>query len=728
MVHREALPSEAVLDRRYRLGEVIGSGGFGITYLAHDLGLDTPVAIKEYFPTQFATRDASYSVHPRSSSDKPSFERLRSSFIREARTLAQIDHPAVVRVLSVFETNGTAYMVMRYEAGPSMKAWLEGLGRRPTQAELDAIAEPLLAALEVMHGDDILHRDIAPDNIIIRPDQPPVLIDFGAARRLAGELSSTMTGIVKEGYSPQEQYSVNGKAQGPWSDIYSLGATLYAAVTGRKPAEATQRMLADDMVPASEVGAGHYRAEFLAAIDAALKLFPKERPQSIVAWREALLAGTELARPPVASASQSAAVPAGARAPTAAMAAPEVSKPAAGSAGSSRLGRLAAGIALLLALAGGGAYLAGSGNGFRPAGGGGGSPTSGGVAPQDRAAASGGAVSDSQVAGRIGVGSEVVTKGGEPAATSAAGASSPAGEVRTAQVQAVEPAMPVADRVEPEAAASPGSPAPSAASAPNAPTPPEGEVQATPAARAGEDAAAAERAAAEEEALRQEHARAAAQAEAEQARAKAENEAQARAKAAADAAAAQAVARAQAAERERIEAELVAIRERLQTQAETLRKAQEESRLARLAAEKAKQAADQEAADARERGRKHAAASAGGEEAPAKPKTRVASLSKPDDEASGSGSGRFDGRWTLTRIGENCRAGRVRSFSFRIAGGETTNGKGSVSAAGRFKYRGKSKIGDKPVHFSGSLNGSSGRGTFYVEGGRCEGTFTVSRN
>ncbi|MEZ5855239.1 MAG: protein kinase [Hyphomicrobiaceae bacterium] len=170
MVHREALPSDAILDRRFRLGEVIGSGGFGITYLAQDLGLDTPVAIKEYFPTQFATRDSSYSVHPRSHSDKPSFERLRSSFIREARTLAQIDHPAVVRVLSVFETNGTAYMVMRYEAGPSMKAWLDELGRRPTQAELDEIVEPLLSALEVMHADDILHRDIAPDNII-RPGQ-----------------------------------------------------------------------------------------------------------------------------------------------------------------------------------------------------------------------------------------------------------------------------------------------------------------------------------------------------------------------------------------------------------------------------------------------------------------------------------------------------------------------------------------------------------------------------
>ena len=135
----------------------------------------------------------------------------------------------------MFEANSTAYMVMRFEQGQSFEAWLKGLGRPPTQEELDRIAAPLLDALEMMHAENFLHRDIAPDNIIVRADGTPVLLDFGAARRAVAEMSRALTGIVKAGYSPQEQYASDSRLQGPWSDIYALGGTLYRAVTGGSP-------------------------------------------------------------------------------------------------------------------------------------------------------------------------------------------------------------------------------------------------------------------------------------------------------------------------------------------------------------------------------------------------------------------------------------------------------------------------------------------------------------
>src|SRR6185369_2123099 len=150
--------------------------------------------------------------------------------------------------------------------------WLKGLGRPPTQDELDAIVAPLLDALQMMHAAKFLHRDIAPDNIIIRPDGTPVLLDFGAARRAVAEMSRALTGIVKAGYSPHEQYSSDSRLQGPWSDIYALGATLYRAVAGRPPEEVALRVDQDHMRPAVQAATGTYRPGFLAAIDACLKV------------------------------------------------------------------------------------------------------------------------------------------------------------------------------------------------------------------------------------------------------------------------------------------------------------------------------------------------------------------------------------------------------------------------------------------------------------------------
>ena len=191
MDSRLGLPVNTVLDGSYRIERVVGSGGFGITYEAEDVNLGTAVAIKEYYPFDFGDRDATMSVKPKSDRHQQTFDWGRSNFLQEARTLARFEHPSIVRVTRVFEANSTAYMVMRFEQGQSFEDWLRSLGRLPTQEELDSIVAPLLDALQMMHAENFLHRDIAPDNIIVRGDGTPVLLDFGAARRAVAEMSRT---------------------------------------------------------------------------------------------------------------------------------------------------------------------------------------------------------------------------------------------------------------------------------------------------------------------------------------------------------------------------------------------------------------------------------------------------------------------------------------------------------------------------------------------------------
>src|SRR5215475_2494838 len=230
------------------------------------------------------------SVRPKSERHRNTFEWGRSNFLQEARTLARFEHPSIVRVTRVFETNATAYMVMRFEEGDSFEAWLRGLGRPPSQEELDRIVAALLEALQMMHAKDFLHRDIAPDNILVRRNGSPVLLDFGAARRSVAEMSRSLTGIVKAGYSPHEQYSSDNRQQGPWSDLYAFGGTLYRAVTGRTPDEATLRVDVDHMPPASQVARkSGYRPGFLSAIDACLRVRHSERPRSVAQLRPLML-------------------------------------------------------------------------------------------------------------------------------------------------------------------------------------------------------------------------------------------------------------------------------------------------------------------------------------------------------------------------------------------------------------------------------------------------------
>jgi hypothetical protein len=288
--NRLSLRVNTVLDGSYRIVRVVGAGGFAITYEAEDVHLGTPVALKEYYPVDFGDRDSTMSVRPKSERHRNTFEWGRSNFLQEARTLARFEHPSIVRVTRVFEANATAYMVMRFEEGDSFEAWLRSLGRPPSQEELDRIIAPLLEALEMMHAKDFLHRDIAPDNILVRRNGGPVLLDFGAARRAVAEMSRSLTGIVKAGYSPHEQYSSDSRQQGPWSDIYALGATLYRAVAGLPPEEVTLRVDQDRMPPAAAAATGTYRPEFLAGIDACLRVRSSQRPQSVSQLRTLLLA------------------------------------------------------------------------------------------------------------------------------------------------------------------------------------------------------------------------------------------------------------------------------------------------------------------------------------------------------------------------------------------------------------------------------------------------------
>ncbi|MDX2159063.1 MAG: serine/threonine-protein kinase [Hyphomicrobiaceae bacterium] len=292
---RQPLPTNTILGNgidQYRIDTVLGPGGFGITYLAHDLRFDRDVAIKEYFPAEFAVREGTTSIRSSGRGQGNFFDQGKRYFLDEARTLGKFRHEHIVRVLNLFEQFNTAYMVLEFEEGQSLKSWLRYLGRRPTQDEIDRILEPMLSALEAIHAKGMFHRDIAPDNIILRPNGEPVLIDFGAARNFVRENSYTIGAIVKHGYSPPEQYTLDTKLQGAWSDIYALSATIYFAIMGEPPEEAARRQLQDSMLPIeSHIDAYHrglYRPSLLAALNAGLALKPKQRPQTVAELRALL--------------------------------------------------------------------------------------------------------------------------------------------------------------------------------------------------------------------------------------------------------------------------------------------------------------------------------------------------------------------------------------------------------------------------------------------------------
>jgi len=284
----------------FEVESVLGEGGFGIVYLAHDHALERKVALKEYMPAALALRGEQSQVRVRSERHRDTFEAGLKSFINEARLLAQFDHPSLVKVYRFWEANGTAFMVMPFIEGKTLKDTLKEMGEPPGEDWLMGVLAPLTEALLVLHGENCYHRDIAPDNVIlISGSGRPLLLDFGAARRVIGDMTQALTVILKPGYAPIEQYAeVPSMKQGPWTDVYALAAVVYYAITGRTPPPSVGRMVKDDYVPLAQLAQGRYSERLAKAVDRALQVLPDQRTQSISEFREDLgLAGHYTPKP-----------------------------------------------------------------------------------------------------------------------------------------------------------------------------------------------------------------------------------------------------------------------------------------------------------------------------------------------------------------------------------------------------------------------------------------------
>ncbi len=268
--------------RQYRVIRILGEGGFATTYLAEDKDLKKYFAIKEYGPKDFS-KSIGQSIVPRERYEND-FNWGRSRFLEEARLLAKFTHPNIVNVSQVFEENNTAYMVLDYQKGMPLHDWRNRHSDELTQSRIDAVIAPLLDALDKLHQNNILHRDIAPDNIFIRDDGTPVLLDFGSAREAFSLKTQTVSAVVKDGFSPIEQYSRKNDSQGPWTDIYSLAATIYWLISKKAPSPSVERLVSDDLIPIT----GNFRTSFIAAVYWGLKVLPKDRPDSIKKWRQSI--------------------------------------------------------------------------------------------------------------------------------------------------------------------------------------------------------------------------------------------------------------------------------------------------------------------------------------------------------------------------------------------------------------------------------------------------------
>ncbi|WP_238136799.1 serine/threonine protein kinase [Variovorax sp. JS1663] len=292
---RHALPERTDIEG-FQILRPLGEGGFGIVYLAWDPLLERHVALKEYMPAALAVRaDDSLGVSMRSERHRGTFEAGLKSFLNEARLLASFDHPALLKVFRFWEAHGTAYMAMPYYEGPTLKEMLAGESSPPAEAQLREWLHPLLDALAILHEKKCLHRDISPDNILLT-SAGPVLLDFGAARRVISDMTQGLTAVLKPGFAPIEQYG-GVMAQGPWTDLYALAGVVYYAITGRLPPASAGRVVSDAFEPLAGTHGGLYGERFLQAIDASLALRPEARPQDVGQFR-ALIGGPALADAP----------------------------------------------------------------------------------------------------------------------------------------------------------------------------------------------------------------------------------------------------------------------------------------------------------------------------------------------------------------------------------------------------------------------------------------------
>jgi serine/threonine protein kinase len=282
----------------YQLGEyviesVLGKGGFGITYKARDTKLSATVAIKEYFPQAVATRAAENTIRP-FTNGVADFQWGLQEFLKEAQALARFKHQHIVRVLRFVEANATAYMVMEYEEGESLDVYLKRSGGYLNEQMLLNVFIPVLSGLQAVHDAGLLHLDIKPDNIYLRSNGQPMLIDFGSARQAKTDGEQTGKIALTPAYSSIEQYPGIGET-GPWSDVYSMGATLYRCITGKAPADslkryqAKQAKLVDPYMPATEFDRPIYSKHIRESVDLAMALMPEARPQSAQLLQKALM-------------------------------------------------------------------------------------------------------------------------------------------------------------------------------------------------------------------------------------------------------------------------------------------------------------------------------------------------------------------------------------------------------------------------------------------------------
>ena len=271
--------------QEFVIERVLGAGGFALTYLARDESLDAWRAVKEYLPREWAVRREG-AVRPRTERDAENYRWGLDRFLKEARILAQFEHHRdIVSVYRVFEGLGTAYLVMEYVDGRSLKDVIASAGVLPDDA-VRALLLSLTHGLAEVHGAGLLHRDIKPDNVMLRPNGMPVLIDFGSARQVTRG-SRPLTEILTPGYAPIEQYSERGH-QGPWSDIYALGAVAYVALSGKLPDTAPDRVRGDRLPPVTDAARRRVHAGLAAAVDAALAVDEGDRPQTVIEWRAML--------------------------------------------------------------------------------------------------------------------------------------------------------------------------------------------------------------------------------------------------------------------------------------------------------------------------------------------------------------------------------------------------------------------------------------------------------
>ncbi len=281
-----ALPEGSVLAGQYIIEKVLGQGGFGITYRAVDHQTGTYVAVKEYFPDSMATRTAT-TVIPFSGERGESYDYGKTCFLQEAETLAQfIGNENIVKIHSYFEENGTAYFVMDYVEGVSFDEYIKQNGGRVSYETAESILIPVIDALAAVHSKGIVHRDVTPDNIYITNDGQVRLLDFGAARYSIGDKSRSLDVVLKHGFAPKEQYTRHGK-QGPFTDVYTVGASFYYAITGRRPPDSIDRIETDELIPPSALGVeiSQYKED---AILRAMSVQPQDRFQTMTEFKNAL--------------------------------------------------------------------------------------------------------------------------------------------------------------------------------------------------------------------------------------------------------------------------------------------------------------------------------------------------------------------------------------------------------------------------------------------------------